>query len=87
MNFYVLMKHQKVITLIQMIPYIKNVLKHVNFVMEKEMKQIIIAKNVNLILHFMIILIIIQIVTKLAYIFIILMNYLILIVLKMKHVH
>ena len=87
MNFYVLMKHQKVITLIQMIPYIKNVLKHVNFVMEKEMKQIIIAKNVNLILHFMIILIIIQIVTKLAYIFIILMNYLILIVLKMKYVH
>ena len=56
MNIYVLIQHPKVIILIQTIPYIKNVLKVANFVMKKEMKQIIIAKNVNLILHFMMIL-------------------------------
>ena len=38
-----LIQYLKVITLIQMIPYIKNVLKVVNFVMEKEMRQIIIV--------------------------------------------
>ena len=47
-----LIQYLKVITLIQMIPYIKNVLKAANFVMEKEMKQIIIVKNVNQIILF-----------------------------------
>ena len=49
---FVIIMIQKVIILIQRTIYIKNVMKIVNFVMGKEMKQLIIVLNVNMAIHF-----------------------------------
>ena len=52
-EIYVQLKFQKIIILIIMIIYIKNVIIHVKNVVNQEMKQIIIVMNVKMIILFL----------------------------------